>query len=373
MKKTWIKLMLPLTMLVGLVGCNKAQEVGHVKIGILVKNPATVQNQRFMTILKDYAADEKLDVEFEMSEAVESAEVERRVIETWSTAGFNGVISCVDSLDEEAKGALFKKEEIYFMNYNAPSDERIERYCGKDGNDYYLGGFGAQNTDVSSCYNAMKEMIGDATGEKSFVIGTAMKDSGVEMFVNRYNGCMQAINEWAAKPGNSIKGGAVKEIPGFAQAVAAPIATTMAEKPDFIFAEAGAEFWSAPMQEAKAGDANWHPKFGYVDSLSTYTYIEEGWADLLLCSNDDRIALAFAYLYNFCTGHKNVSPNTTEHKGKLVENIPLDKYTTANLAKAKTAASSKLYTVEQVETSIVRTNKNATFQIWKDLLYGNNA
>ena len=355
---------------VALVGCGQ-KEVGHVKIGVLVKNPTTEQNVHFKEVLDEIAADQDFDVEFVMSEAIESAEQERSCLETWATAGIKGVISCVDALAYDVKGALMKNLGMYFMNYNAPDDARIASYGGAN-NEYYLGGFGAQNTDVESCYTAMNQLLEGVTGEHEFVIGVAMKNTGIEMFINRFTGLKQAIDEWAAKPGNSIKGGAIKELPGFGEGLVTQIQNALASQPKFLFAEAGASFWSGPIQAAKAANPGYQPVFGYVDSLTTYTYMEQGVADMLLCTNDDRIALAFAYLYNFCVGDTKLAPNTTEHEGKLVENLQMDIYTKNDVQKAKDLCSKRLYTLDEVKSVIVRLNSKATLETYRDLLYLRN-
>ncbi len=192
--KKLIALLLALAMVFALVACgNKpAAEDETIKIGFVNYDP-TAEQYLVLKNYFDYLA-ETYNIEIMASEALNSAEGELAFIDACAAAGCKAVFGYYNVSNEQALLRCAEKKMYYFgQGANKAITENPELMK----NPYYLGSFYVGNADYEYGYGCI-EMLVEA-GCKKIAGVSGGKNFGVQMFIDRWQGAMDAIADYQAK------------------------------------------------------------------------------------------------------------------------------------------------------------------------------
>jgi len=206
MKKI-IALLLALVLCVGLVACGpKAPAQDEtIKIGFVNYDPTAEQYLVLDSYFKYLA--ETYNIEIMASEALNSAEGELAFIDACAAAGCKAVFGYYNVSNEQALLRCAEKKMYYF---GQGANKAIIDNPEMMNNPWYLGSFTVGNADYEYGY-ACVEMLIEA-GCKKLAGVSGGKNFGVQMFIDRWQGGMDAIADAQAK---GIDVELVEEVAGF--------------------------------------------------------------------------------------------------------------------------------------------------------------
>lgn len=247
MKKT-LSLLLVLTLMLGLMaGMAQAEpalsEDGRfpaetVKIGFVNYDTSAEQVlaiQRYFEYLQT-----AFNFEVIWSEALNSAAAEFAFIEQCAAAGCKAIIGYYN----EGKSESVKLAADLGMYYFGGA-VNADIYEPEKNNPFYVGGYisGAEQDENYLAGYAVGKALADA-GSKKVIVMSGGKDFGVEFFVKRYNGIMDALKDGGAE--------VVYEVPGWpgTEAFAAHQTAALQTEADGLAGTLTCMMWLQPMQNA---------------------------------------------------------------------------------------------------------------------------
>lgn len=228
-----------------------------IKIGF-VNYDTTAQQVLTIQEYFDYLST-AFNIEIMWSESLDSAEAEFAFIEQCAAAGCKAIIGYYNEGHEESV-KLASSLGMYYWGQGA--DATIQEVCGGDPN--YLGSFYVGNADYEYGKGVIESLV-QADCHKLILV-TGGKDMGVPMFVDRYNGMVDAID--AAKAGGyDIE--VVYEVPGWpgTEEFAAHQASALDTDADGLASSLTALMWIQPIQNAG--------KFGQLKVAAVDTATED--------------------------------------------------------------------------------------------------
>jgi len=228
-----------------------------IKIGFVNYDTSAEQVlaiQKYFTYLQT-----AFNFEIIWSESIDSAEGEYAFIEQCAAAGCKGIIGYYN-IGKEESVKLASSLGMYYWGQAGGADET---YAAVADDPYYLGAF-FTDTDPNYAWGyAIGQSLIDA-GCKNLIVMSGGKDYGVDFFVKRYNGIMDAIKA-AQDAGNDVK--VVYEVPGWpgTEEFAAHQTAALATNADGLAGTLTCLMWLQPMQVAgKMGQI----KFGDIGAVS---------------------------------------------------------------------------------------------------------
>lgn len=215
-----------------------------VKIGFVNYDPTAEQwlkLEEYFDYLSKY-----YNIEIMASEALNTAEGELDFIDACAAAGCDAVYGYYNVSNEQALLKCAEKGMYYFGQGANPAISGNDEMMS---NPYYLGSFYVGNADYQYGYGCI-EMLVEAGCHK--IVGVSGgKNFGVQLFIDRWEGAMKAIEDYKAK-GYDIE--LVYEVPGFpgtdGSFESGQTTALSMEGVDGIFSTLTALMWIQPMQEA---------------------------------------------------------------------------------------------------------------------------
>ena len=263
MKKI-IALLLALAMVFTLVACgNKpAAEDETIKIGFVNYDP-TAEQYLVLKNYFDYLA-ETYNIEIMASEALNSAEGELAFIDACAAAGCKAVFGYYNVSNEQALLRCAEKKMYYFgQGANKAIIDNPELMK----NPYYLGSFTVGNADYEYGYGCI-EMLVEA-GCKKIAGVSGGKNFGVQMFIDRWQGAMDAIEDYKAKGVDVELVYEVAGFPGTDGGFEAGQTTVLGmDDVDGVYSTLTALMWIKPTQDAG--------KFGQLKFAAAGETMSEG-------------------------------------------------------------------------------------------------
>ncbi|WP_310604853.1 hypothetical protein [Anaerosporobacter sp.] len=380
MKKRLLAVLMGLVMTVALVGCGsnntevndtkannasvgeKQTETGDsvstetttypkekVLIGVELYDPTDSETiaiqEYFAKLAKTY------NVEFKYSEAIADADSEMKFIEDCAMAGCKGFIGYYNVTGLEQVQSVIDYG-MYF--YGMDEDEVYEEF-GE--NENYLGIVSAGGDD----YDAGKA-LGEWVMEKGYtnvVYANGGADFGVDQFVKRQNGFMDAIDD-------SVEVTVVSGFPGDQFFADQSSALSKQGLQAVVASFNGVDFWAQPI--ASAGLAG-TVELATIGSVNT-TYVdafEGGLCSFLVSKNVDTFGFGIAAICNAVDGNADA----WRADGKALR-MSTEFWKIANAEDCKTLndvmKSEGVYTAEQLMSLSVAVNENVTVDTVKDLV-----
>ena len=268
--KKFLALILALAMVLSLAACGSAPaDDGDaaatdepIKIGFVNYDPTAEQ----YLVLDSYFEYLKETYNFEImaSEALNSAEGELAFIDACAAAGCKAVFGYYNVSNEQA---LLKCAEYGMYYFGQGANKAIVDNPELMNNEYYLGSFYVGPADYNYGY-ACIEMLVEA-GCKKIAGVSGGKNFGVQMFMDRWQGAMDAIADYQAQ-GVDVE--LVYEVPGFPGTdgafEAGQTEVLSMEGVDGLFSTLTALMWIKPMQDAG--------KFGQIKVAAAGETMSEG-------------------------------------------------------------------------------------------------
>lgn len=240
------------------------------------------------------------------SESLPSAEAEFSFIEQCAAAGCQAVIGYYN----EGKSESIKLASDLGMYYWGGA-MNSDIYEPEKNNPKYLGGYvsgGEQDENYLAGYSIAKALV-DA-GSKKVIVMSGGKDYGVEFFVQRYNGIMDALKEGGAEM--------VYEVPGWpgTEAFAAHQTAALQTDADGLAGTLTCMMWLQPMQNAgKMGQI----KIAGIETVSdTMAGLMEGGVYAAAFSEiSDTFGLSIPMILNAVTGYGEQQRNADGTAGRV--------------------------------------------------------
>ncbi len=187
--------------------------------------------------------DDYLNFEIVWSENIASAEEELDFIETCAAAGCKAIIGYYNVSNEQA---LLKCEELGMYYWGMGNNPAFDPYFE---NPYWVGSHFSGEAEYNYGYGCI-EMLVEA-GCHKIAGASGGKNFGVDMFIDRWQGAMDAIADFKAK-GYDIE--LVYEVSGFpgtdGSFEAGQAAVLAMDEVDGLYSTLSALMWISPMQEA---------------------------------------------------------------------------------------------------------------------------
>jgi len=230
-------------MVFALVACGSKPEE-TIKIGFVNYDPTAEQYlvlDNYFNYLK-----ETYNIEIMASEALDSAEGELAFIDACAAAGCKAVFGYYNVSNEQALLRCAEKGMYYFgQGANKAITENPELMK----NPYYLGSFYMGNADYEYGYGCIQMLVEAGCHKIAGVSGG--KNFGVQMFIDRWQGAMDAIADYQKK-GVDIE--LVYEVAGFPGTdggfEAGQTAVLGMPEVDGVFSTLTALMWIKPTQDA---------------------------------------------------------------------------------------------------------------------------
>lgn len=243
--KKLIALLLALVMAFGLVACgNQPAEDKPVKIGFVNYDP-TAEQYLVLESYFDYLA-ETYNIEVMSSEALNSAEDELAFIDACAAAGCNVIYGYYNVSNEQA---LLRAAEHGMYYFGQGANKAITENPELMKNPYYLGSFYMGNSDYQYGYGCIEALV--EAGCKKIAGVSGGKNFGVQLFVDRWQGAMDAIADYQKK-GVDVE--LVYEVAGFPGTdggfEAGQTAVLGMEEVDGVYSTLTALMWIKPTQDA---------------------------------------------------------------------------------------------------------------------------
>lgn len=268
--KKFLALILALAMALSLVACGSAPaDDGDVaatdepiKIGFVNYDPTAEQ----YLVLDSYFEYLKETYNFEImaSEALNSAEGELAFIDACAAAGCKAVFGYYNVSNEQA---LLKCAEYGMYYFGQGANKAIVDNPELMNNEYYLGSFYVGPADYNYGYACIQMLV--EAGCKKIAGVSGGKNFGVQMFIDRWQGAMDAIADYQAQ-GVDVE--LVYEVPGFPGTdgafEAGQTEVLSMEGVDGLFSTLTALMWIKPMQDAG--------KFGQIKVAAAGETMSEG-------------------------------------------------------------------------------------------------
>jgi len=268
--KKFLALILALAMVLSLAACGSAPaDDGDaaatdepIKIGFVNYDP-TAEQYLVLSDYFDYLA-ETFNIEIMASEALNSAEGELAFIDACAAAGCKAVYGYYNVSNEQA---LLKCAEYGMYYFGQGANLAITENPELMNNEYYLGSFYVGPADYNYGY-ACIEMLVEA-GCKKIAGVSGGKNFGVQMFIDRWQGAMDAIEDYQAQ-GVDVE--LVYEVPGFPGTdgafEAGQTEVLSMDGVDGLYSTLTALMWIKPMQDAG--------KFGQIKVAAAGETMSEG-------------------------------------------------------------------------------------------------
>ena len=268
--KKFLALILALAMALSLVACGSAPaDDGDatatdepIKIGFVNYDPTAEQ----YLVLDSYFEYLKETYNFEImaSEALNSAEGELAFIDACAAAGCKAVFGYYNVSNEQA---LLKCAEYGMYYFGQGANKAIVDNPELMNNEYYLGSFYVGPADYNYGYACIQMLV--EAGCKKIAGVSGGKNFGVQMFIDRWQGAMDAIADYQAQ-GVDVE--LVYEVPGFPGTdgafEAGQTEVLSMEGVDGLFSTLTALMWIKPMQDAG--------KFGQIKVAAAGETMSEG-------------------------------------------------------------------------------------------------
>ena len=197
--KKFLALILALAMALSLVACGSAPaDDGDaaatdepIKIGFVNYDPTAEQ----YLVLDSYFEYLKETYNFEImaSEALNSAEGELAFIDACAAAGCKAVFGYYNVSNEQA---LLKCAEYGMYYFGQGANKAITENPELMKNEYYLGSFYVGPADYNYGYACIEALV--EAGCKKIAGVSGGKNFGVQMFIDRWQGAMDAIADYQA-------------------------------------------------------------------------------------------------------------------------------------------------------------------------------
>jgi len=268
--KKFLALILALAMVLSLAACGSAPAGDGdaaatdepIKIGFVNYDP-TAEQYLVLSDYFDYLA-ETFNIEILASEALNSAEGELAFIDACAAAGCKAVFGYYNVSNEQA---LLKCAEYGMYYFGQGANLAITENPELMNNEYYLGSFYVGPADYNYGY-ACIEMLVEA-GCKKIAGVSGGKNFGVQMFIDRWQGAMDAIEDYQAQ-GVDVE--LVYEVPGFPGTdgafEAGQTEVLSMDGVDGLYSTLTALMWIKPMQDAG--------KFGQIKVAAAGETMSEG-------------------------------------------------------------------------------------------------
>ena len=268
--KKFLALILALAMVLSLVACGSAPaDDGDaaatdepIKIGFVNYDPTAEQ----YLVLDSYFEYLKETYNFEImaSEALNSAEGELAFIDACAAAGCKAVFGYYNVSNEQA---LLKCAEYGMYYFGQGANKAIVDNPELMNNEYYLGSFYVGPADYNYGYACIEALV--EAGCKKIAGVSGGKNFGVQMFIDRWQGAMDAIADYQAQ-GVDVE--LVYEVAGFPGTdgafEAGQTEVLSMEGVDGLFSTLTALMWIKPMQDAG--------KFGQIKVAAAGETMSEG-------------------------------------------------------------------------------------------------
>ena len=247
--KKLIALLLALVMVFALVACggttgDQNTEEKTVKIGFVNYDP-TAEQYLVLENYFDYLA-ETYNIEVMCSEALNSAEGELAFIDACAAAGCNVIYGYYNVSNEQA---LLRAAEHGMYYFGQGGNKAFVDNPEIMNNPYYLGSFYMGNSDYEYGYGCIETLVEAGCHKIAGVSGG--KNFGVQIFVDRWQGAMDAIADYKAK-GVDVE--LVYEVAGFPGTdggfEAGQTAVLGMPEVDGVFSTLSALMWITPTQDA---------------------------------------------------------------------------------------------------------------------------
>ena len=268
--KKFLALILALAMALSLVACGSAPaDDGDaaatdepIKIGFVNYDP-TAEQYLVLSSYFDYLK-ETFNIEIMASEALNSAEGELAFIDACAAAGCKAVFGYYNVSNEQA---LLKCAEYGMYYFGQGANKAIVDNPEHMNNEYYLGSFYVGPADYNYGYACIEALV--EAGCKKIAGVSGGKNFGVQMFIDRWQGAMDAIADYQAQ-GVDVE--LVYEVPGFPGTdgafEAGQTEVLSMEGVDGLFSTLTALMWIKPMQDAG--------KFGQIKVAAAGETMSEG-------------------------------------------------------------------------------------------------
>ncbi len=278
-----------------------------VKIGFVNYDTTaelTLSIQRYFNYLDDY-----FNFEVIWSESLASAEEEFAFIEQCAAAGCQAIIGYYNEGHEESVRLC---KDLGMFYWGQGQDEGIMNTYGTD--PIYLGSYYVGNADYEYGKGCVEALV--AAGCHKIIMVSGGKDQGVPMFVDRYQGAMDAIADQQAA-GYDIE--VVYEVPGWpgTEEFSAHQASALATDADGLCSLLTALMWIQPMQTSgKFGQI----KVAAVDTLSAdvLAMFEAGMYVGVTAEIFDAFGLAIPMILNAVDGYGD-RQRTADGKAPLID------------------------------------------------------
>lgn len=250
--KKFIALLLALMMAFSLVACG-ASDAGNddaaatdesLKIGFVNYDPTA---EPWLTLERYFEyLGEHFDIEIMASEALDSAEGELAFIDACAAAGCDVVYGYYNVSNEQA---LLKCAEYGMYYFGQGANDAITENPEMMNNEYYLGSFYVGDADYQYGYSCIQKLV--EAGCKKIAGVSGGKNFGVQMFIDRWQGAMDAIADYQAQ-GVDVE--LVYEVAGFPGTdgafEAGQTEVLSMEGVDGLYSTLTALMWIKPMQDA---------------------------------------------------------------------------------------------------------------------------
>ena len=253
--KKLIALLLALCMVFALVACggdpvdtNTGSDTGvadtTVKIGFVNYDP-TAEQWLALESYFEYLG-ETYDIEIMASEALDSAEGELAFIDACAAAGCDAIFGYYNVCNEQA---LLRAAEHGMYYFGQGANKAFIESEEVMSNPYYLGSYTVGNADYDYGYGCIEMLVEAGCHKIAGVSGG--KNFGVQMFIDRWQGAMDAIADFQAEGYDIELVYEVAGFPGTDGGFESGQATVLAmDEVDGVYSTLSALMWITPTKDA---------------------------------------------------------------------------------------------------------------------------
>lgn len=348
MKKIFMGLLTFITML-ALVGCITEQE--DIKIAVIQGDPTEAQQALINTYLREVIAPE-FNVEFIFSENIAEAAPERAFLEQSAAQGAKGVLSFVRNLDSDVFREVHETLGLYWMIFGDPQKNELDAWGDSE---YFLGGIGQQQEEKTGMHNMTLDLLNQHGGDLSLLAFTGGIFTRNQMFIDRQAGIKSAIAEYEEETGKTVT---YEEVDGFPNPDwFATAGSAVSKEPEIIISSAASSVVMTVINNVIETNSSYNPLFGANGSTDKVLLDAVGGRiDYLVAINPQAVAINFAIMYNYLTGHKDFI--TTE---STVAQLSLSYTSIKTQEEAVAMVKDDFVTIEQLKSIMVEYNKDASY------------